>query len=200
MEIESAAVAKQKADGAAKNDQEETAAARQHVAKEGDRRRRRIRAVDVEIEHLGRRNPGGENCEKQKAEREDRGKRRRTQGGEGVAAARGEAQFAMPTHLEESDRDERPDQRKSGSERKRQLQRVGERGKRDQRHSGESVKQPEKRGIGWHLDCIAPTFGERHKAIVRSDSFQLRQRSQRALGEIGVEDRGHGGEPMLQPR
>ena len=126
MEIESAAVAKQKADGAAKNDQEETAAARQHVAKEGDRRRRRIGAVDVEIEDLGRRNPGGENCEKQKAEREDRGKRRRTQGGEGIAPARGEAQFATPTHLEESDRDERPDQRKSGSERKRQLQRVSE--------------------------------------------------------------------------
>jgi hypothetical protein len=126
MEIESAAAAKQKTDGTAKNDQEKAAAARQRVAQEGERRGRRFGAVESDIENLGCDDPGGEDRDQEKPEREDRRESRRTHSGEGVAPARGEAQLAASTHLEESDRDEWPDERKSGGERKRQLQRVGE--------------------------------------------------------------------------
>src|SRR5271165_4317423 len=115
------------ADRPAENDEHPAAAARQNVVKEGNRRDRRGWTVEADIEEVRRLDPGGENDKQQKPQREDRGKGRRAQRPESVTPRSGEPELAAASHLIKADREERAHQRKSGGERKRQVQRIRKR-------------------------------------------------------------------------
>ena len=112
------------ADQDANDDQRPPAAAGQNVVKEGNRGGRRIGPVEPDIDQFGGEDPGGEDRKQQEAEAENRRERWRAKDGEGVAPSDGEPAFAPPAHLVEADGDERPNDRKAGGERKRQMQRA----------------------------------------------------------------------------